>query len=40
MIGKNFQIYSIQITGKYILWNFFSFGMIWSLVPPRKTILL
>ena len=40
MIGDNFQIYNIQINGKCILQNSFSFGMIWSLVPPRKTIFL
>ena len=38
MTGENFQIYSIQITGKCILQNS-SFGTIWSLVTPRKTIL-
>ena len=40
MIGENFQIYSVQITGKCILWNSFPLGMIWSLVLPRKTIPL
>ena len=38
MIGENFQIYSVQITGKCILWNSFPLGMIWSLVLPHKTI--
>ena len=31
---KNFQIYSVQITEKYILWNFFL--LVWSLVPVEQ----
>ena len=33
MVGKNFHIYSVQITEKCILWNSSPLGMIWSLVP-------
>ena len=32
MVGKNFKIYIVQLTGKFILWIFFSLGMFWSLI--------
>ena len=38
MVRKNFQIYSDQITRKCILWNSFSLGMIWPLIPPCRII--
>ena len=49
MVRKSFKIYIVQLTGKFILWIFFSLGMFWSLIlhveqslykfSPQKLIL-